>query len=295
MGPCAPLGRAAAAAAATRHGAVDFMLVIGSQGACHHGDWHVSLWMLDVHVQLSQLAAESRGHFGANAPTREHGHNIMTVKKDLYISSGLMESKKRIKNSSVCFSVRWWMSDRCTVMARPDQYWSLSFSPLCSESEERRLGDVSSSPAVVSLTAALRATFQRVLTPVTCTLKRFHRVCVSPLNYKVKAVFDWWPVWRCFFGSCRLNIKVLTKLFFFLIFFKDVGWKTSTSWNLLTWLIIYSIPLSNFSRCFFLPLIRAFSLLHFQVILHLITSLNYLKLDARWLYLNIFKAKLYNT
>lgn len=46
---CAPLGRAAAATA--RHGSVELTLMIGSQGACHHGDWHVSLWMLGVHVQ----------------------------------------------------------------------------------------------------------------------------------------------------------------------------------------------------------------------------------------------------
>lgn len=55
-----------------RHAAVDFMLMIGSQGACHHGDWHASLRMFDVHVQHTQLAAGSRveGTPGSNALTK---------------------------------------------------------------------------------------------------------------------------------------------------------------------------------------------------------------------------------
>lgn len=54
-----------------RHAAADFMLMIGSQGACHHGDWHASLRMFDVHVH-TQLAAGSRveGTPGVNALTK---------------------------------------------------------------------------------------------------------------------------------------------------------------------------------------------------------------------------------
>lgn len=73
-----------------RHAAVDFMLMIGLQGACHHGDWHASLPTFDAHVRHSQSAAGSRveGTPGANAPTkrtRPQQHEGEEEEKNIYI------------------------------------------------------------------------------------------------------------------------------------------------------------------------------------------------------------------
>lgn len=90
-----------------RHAAADFMLMIGSQGACHHGDWHASLRMFDVHVQHTQLAAGSRveGTPGVNALTKgtrpqqhdgEAEENRYILKKGGIRADGEQKVKKQL-------------------------------------------------------------------------------------------------------------------------------------------------------------------------------------------------------